>query len=150
MPPQICPEVALGRTLGEVRANLHPSGAIKSDPAAGKVLTLALQNLSLHLQVTASGVGQKTMAQFLLILGQTRMECGLPLWLGFSNEQFGFDVVPKDDILCGVSSEGIVGKAWLLVDDILKMDQARVALQCLKSSWFSLENGIAQGHKASV
>ena len=84
------------------------------------------------------------------LLGQTRVEAQLPLVLNFADEQFGFDVAPRDDIRLGTFLAGVQGSAWLLKDDQLRMDRVRVAHKHLISDWDSPPAGIGQGRRGSV
>ena len=82
----------------------------------------------------------------LVLLGENRIACGLPLLLGFGDIQYGFDVAARQDMLFGCFSAGIVGRFWMLIDDMFRQDSCRVRLQDL----VSLEQGTAQGRRSSV
>jgi len=89
-------------------------------------------------------------ALLLLLLCELRLEAGFPTILNFGDIKFGFDGTPQDDIRVGMFRAGIVGRMWMLMDDVLAMDAARVAYVGLISRFFTLAAGIAQGRKASV
>ncbi|CAE8654281.1 unnamed protein product [Polarella glacialis] len=91
-----------------------------------------------------------TSAASVFLLGQLRMSSGLPLYLNFGDCHFGFDVIDLDEIRWGSFQAGVVGKAWMLLDDCLSMDKVCVAYMHLVSSFFDVCAGIAQGRKASV
>ena len=84
------------------------------------------------------------------MLAQLRTGAKLPTFLNFADIWAGFDTVPVDDICSGVFAAGIVGRAWLLLDEILHQDRSRTAFADLHSDWLSFQNGIAQGRKSSV
>jgi hypothetical protein len=72
-----------------------------------------------------------------VILSELRAGAGLDLILNFMDQVHGYDVVPKDDIRLGLFRAGVTGKLWLLLDDQLRHDHVRLAIDALKSAWVS-------------
>ena len=85
-----------------------------------------------------------------VLLGQLRIQAGLPLWLNFGDEEGGFDVVPKNDIRLGAFLAGVCGRSWMLLDDILSQDAVCIALMGLVSAFHSPEAGVGQGRRRSL
>ena len=85
-----------------------------------------------------------------IMLGQYYIALESYLELNFADVHFGFDTVGPDDIRDGLFTAGVVGKLWLLVDDCLRQDCARVQLSGLVSRFFNLCGGVGQGKKPSV
>ena len=85
-----------------------------------------------------------------VLICELRPEAGLQTWRNFADVHYGFDVTNCNEIRWGNLQAGIVGKSWLLQDDILKQNVVRVALLGFVSEWMQLDGGIGQGKKASV
>ena len=85
-----------------------------------------------------------------LLLCQLRRACQLPTIINFADLWAGFDTIPTCDILLGAFHAGIVGKAWMQLDDELRLDKCRVRLDHAISAPFTVVDGVAQGKKASV
>ena len=86
----------------------------------------------------------------LSLLGQTRTAAGLPFIVNFSDEQFAFDVCPRDDIRLATYQAGVRGADWMVKDDQLRADHVRVAYKHLITDWAFPVAGIGQGRRGSV
>ena len=85
-----------------------------------------------------------------VLISQLRLGVGLPLLLLFLDLASAFDVADRDDMRRAVFDSGIHGRLWLLIDDLLSSDHARVHVGDLLSSVFKLDAGVAQGRRLSV
>ena len=90
-----------------------------------------------------------------LILGvvlhaQLRAAQGLPCYLGFADLKWAFDVANLDGMRLNCFLAGVVTADWLLIDDILTIDQQCIILHGWLSAAFALGCGTAQGRRFSV
>ena len=90
-----------------------------------------------------------------LILGlimhvQLRAAQGLPCYLGFADLKWAFDLADLNGMRLNCYMAGIVAADWLLIDDILTLDQQCVLLHGWLSAVFTLGCGTAQGRRFSV
>ena len=106
-----------------------------------------------HFWGSCQGGGRAETLSFalaLLLFCQLRRACQLPTIINFADLWAGFDTIPTCDILLGAFHAGIVGKAWMQLDDELRLDRCRVRLDHAISAPFTVVDGVAQGKKASV
>ena len=53
-------------------------------------------------------------------LGEVRSYLGLAIYLAFIDLKWGFDVAGHDGMLLGIFWEGVRGRAWLWLDDVMQ------------------------------
>ena len=86
----------------------------------------------------------------IILLCQFRMAFGLALFIFFADLRFAFDVSSHDSMKKAAFEAGVIGRAWMCLDDLLSTDHSRIRLGDLTSHVFSLGDGAAQGRKISV
>ena len=86
----------------------------------------------------------------LVLLGQLREYQGLATYLAATDMKWGFDVAIITGMLHACHCAGVVGRDWLLIDDVMHMDRQVVELHGLLSPIFILGCGTAQGRRFST
>ena len=81
----------------------------------------------------------------IVIVSQLRFHQGLPTILDFADQKWAYDTASLVCLLLATYEAGVVGGAWLLLDDFMRMDSQFVELRDLRSALFKLEAGVAQG-----
>ena len=81
---------------------------------------------------------------------QLRSGNGQTIFLFFADLASAFDTVSHDDIRRALFEADIVGKMWLLLDDLLASDLATVNINGVSSGHFKLYAGTAQGRELSA
>ena len=83
-----------------------------------------------------------------VLLGELRIAAGL-FTVFFTDQQHGYDVVPKDGIRLHLFQAGVRGRSWLVIDSQLTHDRVRLALFTFVSRWRTPSAGIGQGKRLS-
>ena len=86
----------------------------------------------------------------LLLLCQLSFGGTSPLHLAFTDLATAFDAAAHDDLKFAAFLAGVVGSSWMLLDDLLSQDFARIRLAEIVSERFVAGIGTAQGRKLSV
>jgi hypothetical protein len=86
----------------------------------------------------------------IVLLCQMRTALGLPAYLPFADIAAAFDGASRNEMLLGLFTAGVGGKAWMLIDDLMQHDECHLALDGVRSDIFSLPDGKAQGRKISA
>ena len=86
----------------------------------------------------------------IVLLAQLREYQGLATYLAATDMKWGFDVAIISGMLYACYRAGVTGRDWLLIDDLMHMDQQVVELHGLLSPIFMLGCGTAQGRSSSL
>ena len=86
----------------------------------------------------------------IVVLAQLRAHYGLPTYLALTDMQWAFDVASVDGMLQGCYRALVLGRDWMLIDDVLAMDRQAVELHGVLSAVFVLGCGTAQGRRFSL
>ena len=84
------------------------------------------------------------------LLAQLREYQGLATYSAATDMKWGFDVAIISGMLYACYRAGVTGRDWLLIDDLMHMDQQVVELHGLLSPIFMLGCGTAQGRSSSL
>ena len=85
-----------------------------------------------------------------ILLCELRDHVGLLTFLAFADLATAFDVAAHDDLRAGVFLAGVRGRVWMLIDDLLRSDRARLRLAGTVTDCFKLAAGTAQGRRLSL
>lgn len=85
----------------------------------------------------------------IVMLCQLREAQGAATYLAIADLQAAFDLADIPTMLLNIFKAGVMGCWWLLMDDILGLDQQVVCLHGFLSAIFSLGQGTAQGRRFS-
>ena len=97
------------------------------------------------------GVSEALLAVMVVICTcQLRSAQGLAIFWFFADLASAFDSIGHDDIRRAVFEAGVMGKLWLIIDDLLRSDCASINVNGVSSSIFQLVGGTAQGRKISA
>ena len=91
-----------------------------------------------------------TLVLTLILLAQSRHSQGLATYLAFGDLKWAFDLADVPSMKLNCFMAGIVGQAWLLIDDIMDSDTQCIEVHGLMSALFVLTCGTAQGRTFSI